>query len=103
MHLWAVVSALFACATGLQMLMYAPLWGGGPVWARLPDFLYTPAVLLFFFGPGFMAASVALRLLYRHYELLERRPPLAGVLVIVTLTLASCYLGVFISFNTWGT
>jgi len=102
--LWAKVAAVFAAASSLQILMYArPLWGGAPAWMRLPDQLYTPAVLVFFFGPSMAAAAVALRLLYRHHAAQDQVLPMTGVLVIVVLTVVSGYLGVLVSFNTWGT
>lgn len=102
--LWGRIGAAFGVASGLQVLMYArPLWEGAPVWMRLPEQLYTPTVLVFFFGPSLAAAAWALLLLYRHHGSQGEPPPLAGVLLIVALAVLSSYLGVFVSFNTWGT
>ena len=109
-RLWGSIALAFAAASMVQILMYArSLWSGEPVWGRgsplggAADYLYTPLVLLFFFGPGIVASMIALRILYRTYGAEGHAPPLLAVLAIVLMTIVSCYLGVFVSFNTWGT
>jgi len=108
---WGSISLMFVAATILQVLMYSrplrgsePIWGSGsPMGQFFADHLYTPLVFFFVFGPGVVAAGLALRILYRAYAAAGSAPPMLAVFVIIILTLASCYAGVFISFNTWGT
>jgi uncharacterized membrane protein len=103
--LWVLILGIFACGSGVQILMY----GGPHIWpdafanARLPEFLYVPWVLAFFFAPGLTAAGLAVWLLYRFYRREESVPGPAAILVLIILAVVSCYMGVFVSFNTWGT
>jgi len=103
--LWLLILGMFVCASGVQILMY----GGPHIWpdafasARLPESLYVPWVLAFFFAPGLTAAGLAVWLLYRFYQQEESVPGPAAILVLIVLAVASCYMGVIVSFNTWGT
>ena len=94
--LWIKIVALFGLASALQTLVYV-----GPRKLGI-DLFYMLWVFLLFFGPGVAAALLA-------FEILRRSRPLAGrvtgkqVVVVAALFVLSCYLGVFISFNVWGT
>ncbi|HVN33295.1 MAG TPA: hypothetical protein VMT45_15060 [Thermoanaerobaculaceae bacterium] len=110
-RLWAGICLVLSAATSIQVLMYAPpVWGGEPIWGRGSPFgnasansLYTPLVLFFLVGPGILAGGVSAWILHRAYAAAGAKPPLVAVFLLVALVLASCYAGVLISFNTWGT
>lgn len=103
-RLWGLVVLMFGAASVLQVMLYAPrLWGGHPVWGRFPEWLYTPLVMVFFFGPGIAAALVAWRMVGRVYQPRSQGARVLAKVLVILLTIISCYVGVFISFNTWGT
>lgn len=102
LRFWALVFLIFSLASTVQVLMYAP-WGGQRLWRHLPDWLGTPLTLFFLFGPGTIAAVSAWRMLNRHFRASSQRPGVLARTLLVVLTILSCYVGVFISFNTWGT
>src|SRR5262245_59452295 len=110
-RLWAGIALLLSLATSTQVLLYArPIWGGEPVWGvgspfgeAVANLFYTPLVLFFLVGPGTLAGAIAVWMLYRAYGAAGTKPPVLAVFVLVILALASCYAGVYISFNTWGT
>ena len=103
-RLWVLIVGIFAAASGVQILMY----GGPHVWPEsfaaihLPEYLYMPWVFTFFFGPGLAAAALSVWALYRFYGREESVPGPLAVFLVVLLAVVSCYVGVFVSFNTWG-
>jgi hypothetical protein len=105
---WGRVISVFVAASAFQVLMYAPVWPGRRSFLSISEiaggeFGYIAFVsVLFFFGPGLAAAIVAMRMLRRAYTPTGGVPPFAIALVVV-LAFVSCYAGVVISFNTWGT
>ena len=101
--LWAAIIGSFALASCVQILFYgAPtlLEFGG---YHLPEWLYEPVVLSFFFAPATIAFLVSLRLLRSAARNADRRLSAPPIVAISILAVLSAYMGVFVSFNTWGT
>ena len=96
------ILSLFIAAVLLQALIY-----GGPRLLgfsgyRVPGWFYFPLFLLFMFGPGTAATVIALVLLRNRRRRQARTRSVWPIIAVILLGLASCYLGVFVSFNTWG-
>jgi len=95
---WATVTLLFALATAVQVLVY-----GGPQMFGFsyPRWIpYNALTLFFIIGPE-ICVAVPSWILLRTKE--TQRPPPESVAILIVLGLVFSYLGVFISFNTWGT
>ena len=101
--LWCKIAGSFLAASALQILFY-----GAPAIFRFGGYhvtggMHLPVVLAFFFAPALGAMVYSLRsatLLYRRSGSVV---PMFAIAGIVFLALASAYMGVFVSFNTWGT
>ncbi len=104
-RLWGRVVLTFILATCAQVLMYAPLWHDMSILAvsmRLGgEGLYIVLVLFFFFGPAVLAVLFARHMIRQ--VCIEKGAPPVSMAVVIALAIASCYGGVLISFNRWGT
>ncbi|MBK9522415.1 MAG: hypothetical protein IPO13_12560 [Rhodocyclaceae bacterium] len=95
---WATVTLLFLLAAVVQVLVY-----GGPQMFgfKYPQWIPRDLLVLFFFvGPEICVAMPAW-LILRTEE--TGKPSPESVAILIVLGLVFSYLGVFISFNTWGT
>ena len=101
--MWLLIVALFVAASLLQIIFYAaPLVLGFGAY-RIPAPLYVPAVLAYFFVPAATATWGSVALIRRSRVRHNPRPIRLAVGVIVLLACLSSYLGVFVSFNMFGT
>ena len=103
LYLWAVIAALFVVASCVQILFY-----GAPTFLDLGGFHfsrwhYEPVVLAFLFAPAAIALFVSLRLLRSAARHADGGLGIWSVVTVVLLAIVSAYMGVFVSFNTWGT
>jgi hypothetical protein len=99
-HRWVPVVIAFALASGCQVLLYTP-FGRGQRSILSP--LGSPArELLFMLGPVLLASAAAIKLLRGTYQP-ERHIPGYAIALVVLLAAVSVYIGVVVSFNTWGT
>ena len=102
LHLWVAISALFSVASCVQILFYgAPTFLGSGGY-HIPRWLYEPTVLAFFFAPAAVALLFSLRLLRSASPRADRALGVWSVVTVVLLAILSAYIGVFVSFNTWG-
>jgi len=103
LRLWVAIVGSFAVASCVQVLFYgAPeiLGFGG---YHIPRWLYEPIVLSFFFAPSAVALIFSLRLLRSTARHVGRGLSVWPVVTVAILAILSAYIGVFVSFNTWGT
>src|SRR5262245_4267523 len=103
MALWFKVTVAFFAASSIQVLFYgAPaLFGFGGY--HVSGHLYLPVMLAFFFAPALAAMLFALHRVVAFYRQVGRSVPVLVVAAVLLLALISAYMGVFVSFNTWGT
>ena len=103
LSVWASIVGAFAVASGVQVLIYgAPSlfhFGGYPV----PKSLGLPFTLLWMFGLATLATLVSIRLLRTRARSVGERVRAPAIVLVSILALASTYVGVYISFNAWGT
>ena len=103
LHLWVAIAALFFVASCVQILFYgAPTFLGFGGY-QFPRWLYEPVVLAFFFAPAAVALLYSLRLLRSAARHADRRLGVWSVVTVALLAVLSAYIGVLVSFNTWGT
>lgn len=103
LHLWVAIAALFVVASCVQVLFYGAPTFLGLGGYNLPRWLYEPIVLAFFFAPSATALFVSLRLLRSAVRHADRGLGAWPVVTVASLAVLSAYIGVFVSFNTWGT
>lgn len=102
-RLWVRIVFTFVAASMIQVVFY-----GAPALLRFGSYhvagpLYIPVVLTLFVAPALAAMLFSLRGAILLYRRLEMTVPVLAVAVIVVLAFVSAYIGVFVSFNTWGT
>jgi hypothetical protein len=103
LRLWAMIVCSFAVASCVQIFFYgAPtLLGFGAY--NLPGWLYQPAVLSFLFVPAALALLFSLNRLRAAGLHVGRSLSAWPIVTVSLLAILSAYLGVYVSFNTWGT
>jgi hypothetical protein len=70
---------------------------------NLPGWLYQPAVLSFLFVPAALALLFSLNRLRAAERHAGRGLSAWPIVTVSLLAILSAYLGVYVSFNTWGT
>ena len=103
MVLWAKIVLAFLAASSVQALFYgAPaIFGFSGYHVSGP--LYLPVVLAYFFAPALAAMAFALSRVVAFYRVAGRSVSILAVAAVIVLAMVSAYMGVFVSFNTWGT
>ncbi len=91
--LWAATILLFVSAAGGTIVGFSPFLKRD-LRGALPEWSVMPFVLTIFFGPGLLAAGLALRLQYRVWRRAGAEPGPGAMFLIVVLTLASVCFGV---------
>ena len=103
LSVWALVVGAFAVASGVQVLIYgAPSlfhFGG----YSIPNNMGLPVTLLWMFGLATLATLVSIRLLRTRARSVGERVKVPSIVLVSLLALASTYVGIYISFNAWGT
>ena|SRR5688572_29547327 len=103
LHLWVAIGVLFFVASCVQILFYgAPTFLGFGGY-NFPRWLNEPLVLAFLFAPAAVAFIYSLRLLRSAARQAHRGLGVWSVVTVALLAILSAYIGVFFSFNTWGT
>jgi hypothetical protein len=99
---WAATLTAYLVASGIQIAVYgvAASAAGGSL--GLPDWAYSPFILIWLFAPATFATWVSARFLRAIRKAGHRLAMLANLTLLLSAPL-SIYLGVSVSFNTWGT
>ena len=103
--LWTSMVLLFGAASGLQMLAWAGLhsWARGTTGFHLPQWAGPLLITGLLFGPPSVALVVAAVILSWFYRTEGSRVPVVAWISILSLGLASWYVGVSVSVGLWGT
>jgi hypothetical protein len=99
---WAATLTAYLVASGIQIAIYGAEASAASGSLGLPDWAYTPFMLIWLFAPATLATWVSARFLRSIRMAGDRLTTLANLALLLSAPL-SIYLGVFLSFNTWGT
>lgn len=97
---WVATTALFAAATALQIAIYAIVVPTGALSSVAGSIVLVLAAVWLVLPAG-LATFLAVRT-FRLIEPVPAQRSTQSLLASFLFPLASVYLGVFVSFNTWG-
>jgi len=107
---WMSVIAIYLAASLVQILVYgagashsevSATTDTAPSWAS--ELFYLVEVLAWLLGPATIATWIAVRKLRFWKDMGTERMTVTTALALLLLPALSIYLGVVVSFNTWGT